>query len=261
MLGLYTKLAKHHWVAVGLSILFSCPVSSFASQCPNTAQTISGTIYCDNQFILWVNGKRIAADPIPFTPHQAVNVNFQWDGKSDIQYAIQCEDYASASGYEYINSWRPQLGDGALIARFDDPLSTTTSSAWKVYTVTYGPTEQSIKQGCNASNLDKCEVENRGVPEGWQKLQFDDWNWLYASQFTPAQAGWGRKPTWSAEQGCCTLTSPLDRATIGCDKSVSQSACLDPRVVFDNSDAEFIWAEDLQYHNRVLFRYTASCQS
>ena len=68
-----------------------------------------------------------------------------------------------------------------------------------------------------------------------------------------------RRPSWSSEQGCCTLTSPLDRSVLGCDTGVPESACLVPRDVFRGSDAEFIWAADLERDNRVLFRHTARC--
>ena len=78
--------------------------SIFAAQCPREPQQVVGTIYCDNQFTLWVNGQQVATDPISFTPHQAVRVAFDWDGSSNLTYAIQCEDYASTSGFEYIES-------------------------------------------------------------------------------------------------------------------------------------------------------------
>ena len=54
--------------------------SAVATPCPGKTQIVTGTVYCDNQFILWVNGEKIATDPIVFTPHQAVSVSFEWDG-------------------------------------------------------------------------------------------------------------------------------------------------------------------------------------
>lgn len=89
---------------------------------------------------------------------------------------------------------------------------------------------------------------------------FDDSQWSSATAFSAEQAGWGRMPKWSSGEGCCALTSPLDRSTIGCDLDVDENACLDPRQEFADSSAGFIWAEDLERDNRVLFRYTASCE-
>jgi len=248
-----------HLEFVILAFVFSS--ISLANECPNIPQKVVGTVYCDNQFTLWVNGNKIVTDPIAFTPHQAVKVAFDWDGTSSIIYAIQCEDYASDSGYEYIKTSRPKLGDGALIAKFNDGLTTHTSADWRVYTVTYGPTDASLAKGCSGSNLGKCEVENRGIPKGWTLPSFDDSKWQHATPYSNAEAGWGRPPTWSETKGCCTLTSPNDRSSLGCDMSVTENECLVPRSEFLNTSAGFIWAKDLDRDNRVLFRYTASCKS
>ena len=260
---MYSLPICHHWrrqAIVGLSAFFMAGLANSA-QCPNEPQTVVGTVYCDNQFTLWVNGEKVATDPVEFTPHQAVEVAFEWDGTSSITYAIQCEDYATDSGYEYTETSRPQLGDGALIAKFNDGLGTTTSTDWRVYTVTYGPTDESISAGCSSKNLDDCAIENRGTPDGWTESTFDDSQWPMATHYSEREAGWGRTPSWSATQGCCTLTSPLDRSNIGCDASVGESACLTPKTEFSSSSADFIWAADLERDNRVLFRHTASCES
>ena len=58
--------------------------------------------------------------------------------------------YASDSGYEYTETNSPQLGDGSLLAEFSD--GTRTSKDWKVYTVTFGPTDASISGGCSQLN-------------------------------------------------------------------------------------------------------------
>ena len=237
-------------------------VTAVASECPGVPRTVVGTVYCDNQFTLWVNDQEIATDPIAFTPHQAVRVAFEWDGTSSLTYAIQCEDYASDSGYEYTESPRPQLGDGALIADFDDGLGTVTAAgSWRVYTVTFGPTDASYSAGCSADNLSVCVIEDRGIPEGWTRPDFDDSEWELATPYNAAVAGWGRHPTWSPEEGCCTLTSPIDRSSLGCDQSLTENECLSPRAEFAESPAGFIWAADLERDNRVLFRYTATCDS
>jgi len=86
-----------------------------------------------------------------------VAVSFEWDGVSDKTYAIMCEDYASESGYEYVDSTNPQLGDGSLIAKFSD--GTVTSTDWKAYTVTFGPTDASVSAGCGTNNLGACQVQ------------------------------------------------------------------------------------------------------
>jgi hypothetical protein len=34
-------------------------------------------------FEFWFNGKLVAKDPLTFTPHNAAEVSFEWDGSSD----------------------------------------------------------------------------------------------------------------------------------------------------------------------------------
>ena len=252
------KCALAHITCGVAALLFAA--SAIAVECPGAPRTVVGTVYCDNQFTLWVNGRKVATDPVSFTPHQAVRVAFEWNGTSRITYAIQCEDYASDSGYEYIESSRPQLGDGALIAEFDDGLGTVTAAdSWRVYSATFGPTDASLSAGCSPDNLSACVVEDRGIPEEWTEPAFDDTKWELAAPYSAAAAGWGRRPTWSSKEGCCTLTSPIDRSNLGCDMSVTENECLIPREEFEKSSAGFIWAVDLERDNRVLFRYTAKC--
>lgn len=252
------RCALAHIASGVAALLFAA--SAIAVECPGTPRTVVGTVYCDNQFTLWVNGRKVATDPVSFTPHQAVRVAFEWNGTSSITYAIQCEDYASDSGYEYIESSRPQLGDGALIAEFDDGLGTVTAAdSWRVYSATFGPTDASLSAGCSPDNLSACVVEDRGIPEEWTEPAFDDTKWELAAPYSAAAAGWGRRPTWSSKEGCCTLTSPIDRSNLGCDMSVTENECLIPREEFEKSSAGFIWAVDLERDNRVLFRYTAKC--
>lgn len=147
-----------------------------------SAVRIHGTIYCDNYFEFWFNGELIAKDPLFFTPHQAVKVSFDWDGTSDKHYAIMCQDYATESGYEYTLKAEPNLGSGALLARFND--GTITNDDWKVYVQTHGPTNASIALGCSPTNLGPCEVVDNGEPAGWNQPGFNSDSWDDATTYT-----------------------------------------------------------------------------
>eukprot|EP01060_Flectonema_neradi_P022385 TRINITY_DN3063_c0_g1_i3.p1 TRINITY_DN3063_c0_g1~~TRINITY_DN3063_c0_g1_i3.p1 ORF type:complete len:332 (+),score=74.25 TRINITY_DN3063_c0_g1_i3:49-1044(+) len=223
--------------------------------------TLTGTIYCDNQFSFYFNGQLVATDPVAFTPHQAVQVSFEWDGVSDKVYAIECQDYASDSGYEYIGTTSPQLGDGALIAEFSD--GTVTTADWKLFVVTHGPTDASIAAGCSSTNLDACAIDDYGTPTNWFSSDFDDSAWTAATTYTAAQAGWGTTPTWSGT--CCTMTSPLDRSLLGCNVNtagvqitVTESECQDPQQLLGSSSASFLWGSDMDRDNKILFRHTVA---
>ena len=241
-------------------LLLSCTTLS-------AAETITGYIYCDNYFEFYFNGQQVGVDPLDFTPHNAVKVSFDFDETSGQSktYAILCQDYASTSGYEYTSS-SPQLGDGALLAEFSD--GTKTGPQWKSYVVTFGPTDASISNGCAASNLSPCVVQDNGVPQNWQNASFDDSAWSFATEYTAAEAGWGRKPSYSNGQ-CGTIMSPVTRQTAS-PSSVASTAdqCLDPRSVLcggdetcSGSDPRFIWGSDMDRDNKMLFRYTVSGSS
>lgn len=229
------------------------------------AVTITGHIYCDNYFEFYFNGQQIAVDPLDFTPHNAVKVSFEYDDSANVgkTYAILCQDYASGSGYEYTSTNSPQLGDGALLAEFSD--GTTTSSAWKSYVVTFGPTDASISSGCSASNLSPCAVQDNGVPQNWYMSSFDDSSWTSSTEYTASQAGWGRAPSYSNGQ-CGTITSPITRQTASpSSMATTQDQCLDPRAVLcggdqtcSGTDGRFIWGADMDRDNKMLFRYTVA---
>eukprot|EP00930_Biecheleria_cincta_P018704 TRINITY_DN14475_c0_g1_i1.p1 TRINITY_DN14475_c0_g1~~TRINITY_DN14475_c0_g1_i1.p1 ORF type:complete len:347 (+),score=29.76 TRINITY_DN14475_c0_g1_i1:51-1043(+) len=238
----------------------------------SAAVTITGTIYCDNVFEFYFNGQLVKSDPITFTPHQAVSVSFTYDGTSPKTYAILCQDYASDSGYEYIGTSSPQLGDGALIAEFSD--GTVTSTSWKSYVVTHGPTAASESAGCSASNLSPCAVADYGTPSNWFSTSFDDSSWAAATQYTAQEAGWGRTPAWSSSNGCCQPTSPVSRSNLGCcncnsdgtasgftSVTVTESECLNPETELGSSSASFIWGSSLTKDNKMLFRHTVSAPS
>eukprot|EP00283_Hemiselmis_rufescens_P008605 CAMPEP_0173418626 /NCGR_PEP_ID=MMETSP1357-20121228/717_1 /TAXON_ID=77926 /ORGANISM="Hemiselmis rufescens, Strain PCC563" /LENGTH=294 /DNA_ID=CAMNT_0014381143 /DNA_START=117 /DNA_END=1001 /DNA_ORIENTATION=- len=239
-----------------LVLLFSS-LLSFAA-----AETITGTIYCDNQFTFYFNGVLVKQDPISFTPHNAVKVSFDWDGTWPKVYAIACQDFATSSGYEYTETSNPQLGDGALIASFSDGTKTTTS--WKAFVSKSGPTPASVSAGCSATSLDKCAVSDVGDPADWYAKTFDASGWSAATSYTEQQAGWGRTPSWKNGE-CCTMTSPLTRNDLGCsvDSSgqgiaVTEDECQDPKSLLGSSDATFLWAPELKTDNRVLFRMDIS---
>jgi len=236
---------------------------AWCAGCVSSSETITGVIYCDNKFDFYFNGELIKEDPISFTPHNAVRVSFTWDGVSDKVYAIKCQDYASDSGYEYTSTNNPALGDGALLAEFDD--GTVTDASWLTYTVTFGPTDASISAGCSSSNLDACVVEEYETPTDWFASSFDDSSWGTVTEYSVAEAGWGRTPTYSSSAGTCsTVTSPLTRE----DENPSyvettSDECLNPKDVLCGGDesctsdeGRFIWGADLERDNMVLFRKT-----
>jgi hypothetical protein len=215
-------------------------------------ETVTANIYADNYFEFYVNGILIKKDPLDFTPHNGVQFKFNVTKGESRLYAIKASDFTTISGYEYINTNKPQLGDGALIVSLND--GTVSNSTWKCFTTSFGPTDESIAAGCSEKNINPCQLKITAEPTNWQMKNFDDSTWTKAKEYTTEEAGWGRTPTYSNGK-CGTLTDPLT----GTNKSPSsivteENECLDPsKMSFTN--AKFIWQGDLKRDNTILCRY------
>ncbi len=214
---------------------------------------ITANIYADNYFEFYVNGNLVKKDPLDFTPHNAVRFEFDVPKGEKRIYAIKASDYASESGYEYINTSKPQLGDGALRIIMSD--GTISTKEWKCYTTNYGPTDESISAGCSSTNLKACSLKITEEPNNWKEMNFDDSKWNNASEFTDSEAGWGMTPSY-VDGKCGKRTSPLDRSEMN-SVSTTSDECLDPyKISWGNS--KFIWQKNLEKDNIILCRFTTS---
>lgn len=218
-------------------------------------ETVDAIIYADNIFEFYVDGKLVKKDPLDFTPHNAVKFSFKVQKGQPRTYAIKASDFATESGYEYTSTTNPQLGDGALRMVFSD--GTISSSDWKCFTTSFGPTEDSIKAGCTEKNIQVCKVQITPEPANWMLKDFDDSKWSKATLYTEQQAGWGMAPKY-ANGKCGTLTDPLTRNNKSPDAIVTEAnECLDPRQQ-SWGNSQFIWQADLKKDNQILCRYVNS---
>lgn len=64
--------------AVALVLLVSGLLGAAHTQ---EMETVTGTIYCNNNATLYVNGKLVARDPVTVVPHNAYHVAFQVSGR------------------------------------------------------------------------------------------------------------------------------------------------------------------------------------
>jgi len=202
---------------------------------------LSGYVYADNYFELFYNGQFVVNDPVSFIPHNAVFFNLtETEEPACRTFAILAKDYADEqTGLEYNNTC---VGDGGLRLVLSD--GTVSGSFWKRFTFFYGPInlEECLPgvdlndgmRNCdneNGMNLEApCVCQSSTIPEGWYLPGFDDSEWEQVTLYTDEEVGWGRAPD-------------------------PDSGLLNPRDV-DWQDSVFMWASDLDLHNRVLFRYS-----
>ena len=73
-------------------------------------ETVTGTIYCDNNFTFYINGEFVTQDPVAIIPHNAHNFTFLIPKGEDVTFAITAIDWANeTTGLEYDNRC---VGDG-----------------------------------------------------------------------------------------------------------------------------------------------------
>ncbi|MCB1237620.1 MAG: hypothetical protein KDM91_21320, partial [Verrucomicrobiae bacterium] len=135
---------------------------------PSIDDTIKLNVYADNWFMLYVNGRLVAVDPIQFTPHNVVSVDFLPEYPMTI--AVLAKDNADPkTGLEYGTS----IGDGGFILKFAD--GTVTNASWKAKNFFHGPVN-----GDTANP----QVRQEPLPANWWAVDFDDSAWSAAKEFT-----------------------------------------------------------------------------
>lgn len=135
---------------------------------PSITDTIKLNIYADNWFMLYVNGRLVAVDPIQFTPHNVVSVDFLPEYPMAI--AVLAKDNADPrTGMEYGSS----IGDGGFCLKFAD--GTVTNATWKAKNFFHGPVN-----GDTANP----QVIQDPLPANWWAIDFDDSTWKNAKEYT-----------------------------------------------------------------------------
>ena len=195
-------------------------------------EIISGFIYGDNYYELYVNGKLIGVDPVPYTPFNASFVKFK--AKRPVQYAVKLIDWEENMGVgtELNGSNSMYPGDGGFVAKFSD--GTFTSNLWKAQTFYIAPLSNvgCVTEVGNLRNSSNCTTIpttmnaayalHWEIPSNWYAKDFDYSSWPAATTFTNAQVG--------------------------------------PKTAYTNftnqfGNSQFIWSSNLVLDNLVLLRF------
>jgi len=195
-------------------------------------EIITGFLYGDNYFELYVNGKLVGVDPVPYTPFNSSFVKFK--AKRPIKYAIKLIDWEEnlGIGSELNGSNAFYPGDGGFVAKFSD--GTVTNSNWKAQTFYIAPlsnvncvTETGTTRNSSACSTYPTSAATSyalrwAVPTDWYSTSYDFKTWPSASIFTSAQVS--------------------------------------PKTAYTNfasqfSNAQFIWSSNLVLDNVVLLRF------
>lgn len=211
----------------------------------SAGEVITGYIFADNYFELYINGVPVGKDAIPFTDFNSHIVKFKVAKPFTIAMKLVDWEEHLGLGCEKNGGKKYHPGDGGMVAVFKDVAGNTvckTAEDWKAQ-VFYiapikdltAPTENGTSRYTTNCNTD--DVANGSgyaalhwkVPADWMNKDFDDTTWPQATTYS--------------------------NSTIGVDNKKAYTNFTD---VFDNSanDAQFIWSKNVILDNEVITRYT-----
>lgn len=204
-------------------------------------EIVTGFIVADNYFELYVNGRLVGVDPVPYTPFNSAVARFK--AKKPYTIAIKAVDWEErlGLGMETMHGKRWHAGDGGLMARFSD--GTVTDRTWKAQSFYIAPLakpDDVVEQGAVHATpklgrvypdakapgcRERCYAVHYPVPANWTAADFDASGWPAAFEFSDAQVGVDHIPAYTRY-----------------------------RQAF--SGAHWIWSNNLVFDNLVLARKT-----
>lgn len=211
---------------------------------PN-GDVITGYIFADNYFELYVNGTKVGKDAIPFTQFNSNIVKFRVSAPYTIAMLLVDWEENLGLGTEANQGSSYYPGDGGMVAVFKDASGNTvatTGGEWKAQTFYTAPikdlscpTEDGTTRA--SANCDTDAVSDGAnfyalhweTPSNWMAEYFDDAAWPAATTYTNETIVVNNKPSYT------NFTDIFDDAT---------------------NDAEFIWSANVILDNEVIVRYT-----
>lgn len=202
-------------------------------------------IFADNYFELYVNGKLLAVDAVPFTPFNSSVVRFK--AHRPFVVAVMSVDWEEnlGLGSERNRGFDYHPGDAGLVAVIKDDKGQTiaiTDQSWRAQTFYTAPLSDRSCLKLKGPVRDSSACSTSGVQDG---KSFSAAHWqVPANWFAPKfdASSWPMAVTYSND-------------TVGVD---NKPAYVNFRDVFDDprADAAFIWSSNLSLDNLVLMRRT-----
>ena len=273
------KLADLHNTCNGVA-----PTSLAAANLANVPVTeidsggevVTGYLFSDNYFELYINGVLVGVDAVPFTPFNASVVKFRVSKPYTIAVKLVDWEENPGLGSEINNGNNYHPGDGGFIAQFSD--GTVTDATWKAQVFYIAPIQNlndvvekpdgtrstataTLTPTCNAN----CYGVHYPIPADWAARNFNETGWVQASLYTAAQvtnqAAFKNFETtaWTNAKFIWTSNLVLDNVVL-VRKTVGTSAVKDTRTgdagfeVFPNPGSGFFEVKTAQpeYRTRTI---------
>lgn len=204
-------------------------------------ELITGYIYADNYFELYVNGIAVGKDPVPFTEFNSSLVQFRVSTPFTVAMLLVDWEENLGTGTES-SGVSEHPGDAGMVAVFKneaDEIIGITDSSWKAQTFYTAPItdlsclseedNQRLSASCSTADLNDLTNVNGihwELDADWAAESFDDSGWPSATTYTNDRVGVNR-PQYT------NFTDVFD----------------DP-----SEDAQFIWSTNLVLDNEVIVR-------
>ncbi|MBP2830663.1 hypothetical protein J8281_00570 [Aquimarina sp. U1-2] len=208
-------------------------------------EVITGYIFADNYFELYVNRVPVGKDAIPFTEFNSHIVKFRVSRPFTVSMKLVDWEENLGLGSEYNQGSDFYAGDGGVVAVFKNNIGNTiatTGSEWKAQTFYTSPIKDlnCVSESGTTRISSNCDTasENDGtsffalhwqLPDTWMEEGFDTSDWPDATTYTNETIVVHNKPSYTY------FTDIFD----------------DPE-----NDAEFIWSTNIILDNEVIVSYT-----
>lgn len=201
-------------------------------------EIITGYIFADNYFELYINGALVAIDPVPFTPFNSNVVKFRVEKPYTIALRLIDWEENLGLGSERNRGSDFHPGDGGVIASFSD--GTITNDQWKAQTFYTAPIH-------DLSCLS--EVGGQRLSSSCHETAVKDGKNLYGVHWKMPENTFDP----SFDDGIWPLATTYTEEVIGVD---NKKAYMNFREKFTGAGAEFIWSTNVILDNEVVVRYT-----
>lgn len=208
-------------------------------------EVVTGYIFADNYFELYINGTPVGKDAVPFTDFNSHIVKFRVSRPFTVAMMLVDWEENLGLGSEFNQGADYYAGDGGMVAVFKDASENTiaiTGGDWKAQTFYTAPikdlncpTEDGtirITSNCNTTSVNdgtSFYALHWELPDTWMEESFDDSDWPDATTYTNETIVVNNKESYTR------FTDTFD----------------DPE-----NDAEFIWSTNVVLDNEVIVRYT-----
>ncbi|MCV2403246.1 YHYH protein [Marinomonas sp. C2222] len=217
-------------------VLLSTMIMSLFSIQSNAAEVhrYKMDVWSDNWFSAYLNGEFLVEDSVSIRTERSFNaetVEFE-AGESFLLGFVLKDFIENDTGLEYIGSRRQQMGDGGFIMQvtnLDTNEVVAVSNEGMHCTVIHKAPLNSdcVDESNPVAGQGACQFTKQPEPMDWQSAQFDDSAWSHAtehSKYSVSPKGGYNQIKW-------------------------------------NSQAKFIWGEDLEKDNTLLCRLTVGVPS